>query len=165
MYRSRNSVIAILGLLTLIGVPVAVVPHTGSGQALQGNGAVQLNCDERPCDAVARGRAAFNDRNLNQLGGNGRSCADCHMPSEGFQLSPAAAQARFAALQAKREHNKNADDPLFRPVDADDFRINGDNAIDFSNLVENGLIRITMPLPLNVKLIDPITGQPSEETS
>ncbi|MEP6820248.1 MAG: hypothetical protein ABJA18_11990, partial [bacterium] len=48
---------------------------------------------------------------------------------------------------------------------ADDFRINGDNAIDFSNLVENGLIRITMPLPLNVKLIDPITGQPTEETS
>jgi len=61
--------------------------------------------------------------------------------------------------------NPNADDPLFRPVDADDFRINGANARDFSNLVENGLIRITMPLPLNVKLIDPSTGQPSEETS
>jgi hypothetical protein len=165
MYRSRNSVIAILGLLTLIGVTVAVVPHTGSGQALQGNGAVQLNCDEGPCDAVARGRAAFNDRNLNQLGGNGRSCADCHMPAEGFQLSPAAAQARFAALQAKREHNKNADDPLFRPVDADDFRINGDNAIDFSNLVENGLVRVTMPLPLNVKLLDTVTGLPTDETS
>ncbi len=165
MYRSKNSVIAIVGLLILIGVTVAVVPHTGFGQVLQGNGTIQLNCDEQPCDAVARGRAAFNDRNLNQLGGNGRSCADCHMPSEGFQLSPAAARARFDALQAKREFNKNADDPLFRPVDADDFRINGDNAIDFSNLVENGLIRITMPLPLNVKLIDPATGQPTDETS
>jgi len=165
MYRSKNSVIAIVGLLILIGVTVSVVPHTGFGQVLQGNGTIQLNCDEQPCDAVARGRAAFNDRNLNQLGGNGRSCADCHMPSEGFQLSPAAARARFDALQAKREFNKNADDPLFRPVDADDFRINGDNAIDFSNLVENGLIRITMPLPLNVKLIDPATGQPTDETS
>ena len=164
MYRSKNSVIAIVGII-LIGVTVAVVPHTGFGQVLQGNGTIQLNCDEQPCDAVARGRAAFNDRNLNQLGGNGRSCADCHMPSEGFQLSPAAARARFDALQAKREFNKNADDPLFRPVDADDFRINGDNAIDFSNLVENGLIRITMPLPLNVKLIDPATGQPTDETS
>src|SRR5258705_8903206 len=87
------------------------------------------------------------------------------MRAEILQLPPAAARARFDALQANREHNKNADDPLFRPVDADDFRINGDNAIDFSNLVENGLIRITMPLPLNVKLIDPITGQPSEEAS
>ena len=51
------------------------------------------------------------------------------------------------------------------PVDADDFRVNGDNASDFSNLVENGLVRVTMPLPLNVKLIDPATGQPSDETS
>ena len=50
-------------------------------------------------------------------------------------------------------------------MDADDFRVNGDNAIDFSNLVENGLVRVTLPLPLNVKLIDPATGQPSEETS
>ena len=165
MYRSRNSLIAIVGLLTLIGLAAAVVPHTGFSQVLEGNGAIELNCDEGPCDAVARGRAAFNDRNLNGLGGNGRSCADCHMPSESFQLSPAAAKARFDALQAKREYNKTADDPLFRPVDADDFRINGDNAIDFSNLVDNGLVRVTMPLPLNVKLIDPVTGQPSDETS
>ncbi len=164
MYKPKSSIIALLGF-TLIGVIAAIMPRTGFGQGLEGNGAIQLNCDEQPCDAVARGRAAFNRRNLNQLGGNGRSCADCHMPSEGFQLSPAAAQARFEALQVEREHNPNADDPLFRPVDADDFRINGDNAIDFSNLLENGLIRITMPLPLNVKLIDPITGQPSEETS
>jgi len=165
MYKFRNSVIAFFGLLTLISVTVAVAPHTGFGQVSVGNGATQLNCDVQPCDAVARGRAAFNDRNLNQLGGNGRSCADCHMPADNFQLSPASARARFDALQAKREHNKNADDPLFRPVDADDFRINGDNAIDFSNLVENGLIRITMPLPLNVKLIDTVTGQPTDETS
>jgi cytochrome c peroxidase len=164
MHKLKSSTIAFFGFV-LLGVIAAVVPHSGHGQALEGNGAIQLNCDEQPCDAVARGRASFNDRNLHGLGGNGRSCADCHMPSEGFQLSPAAAQARFAALQAKRENNKNADDPLFRPVDADDFRINGDNAIDFSNLVENGLIRITMPLPLNVKLIDPATGQTTDETS
>lgn len=164
MYKSKRSIIAFLGF-GLIGAIAAVMPHTGRGQGLEGNGAIQLNCEEQPCDAVARGRAAFNRRNLMQLGGNGRSCADCHMPSDGFQLSPASARARFDALQAEREHNMNADDPLFRPVDADDFRINGDNAVDFSNLVENGLIRITMPLPLNVKLIDPATGQPTDETS
>lgn len=164
MYKPKSSIIAFIGF-GLIGVIAAVIPHTGFGQGPEGNGAIELNCDEPPCDAIARGRAAFNDRNLKKLGGNGRSCADCHMPSIGFQLSPEAARARFDALQAKREHNKNADDPLFRPVDADDFRINGDNAIDFSNLVENGLIRITMPLPTNVKLIDPITNLPTEETS
>jgi cytochrome c peroxidase len=129
------------------------------------SGGTEIHCDDRPCDAVARGRAAFNRRNLKRLGGNGRACADCHMPSEHFQLSPAAARERFDRLLARREHNEHADDPLFRPVDADDFRVNGDNASDFSNLVENGLVRVTMPLPLNVKLIDPATGEPSDETS
>jgi hypothetical protein len=87
------------------------------------------------------------------------------MPSEAFQLSPSAARARFDELQARRETDPDADDPLFRPIDADDFRVNGDNASDFSNLVENGLVRVTMPLPLNVKLTDPETGEPSDETS
>ena len=82
-----------------------------------------------------------------------------------FQLSPAAARARFEALLAKREVNKNADDPLFRPVDADDFRVNGENASDFSNLVDNGLVRVTLPLPPNVRLLDSVTGQPTDETS
>jgi len=164
MYKRKRSIIAFL-ILGLIGVIAVVIPHTGRGQSLEGNGATQLNCEEQPCDAVARGRAAFNRRNLNQLGGNGRSCADCHMPSDGFQLSPASARARYDELLTKQENNKNADDPLFRPVDADDFRTNGDSASDFSNLVENGLVRVTMPLPLNVKLIDPATGQTSDETS
>jgi cytochrome c peroxidase len=137
----------------------------GSRVRAQGNGATKLNCDTQPCDSVARGRAAFNDRVLNGLGANGRACADCHMPSEAFQLSPSVARARFEALIAKREHDTNADDPLFRPVDADDFRVNGDNASDFSNVVENGLVRVTMPLPVNVALIDPATGLPTAETS
>jgi hypothetical protein len=87
------------------------------------------------------------------------------MPSEAFQLSPGIARARFEALLSKLSDNKNADDPLFRPVDADDFRVNGDNASDFSNLVENGLVRVTMPLPANVRLVDPATGLPSNDTS
>ena len=163
MYRLKLA--AFFTVFAFFAVTAIVTPRPSFGQDTNPNGAIDLNCDQPPCDAVARGRAAFNDRNLNQIGGNGRACADCHMPSEGFQLSPASARARFDALQAEREHNQNADDPLFRPVDADDFRVNGDNANDFSNLVENGLVRVTMPLPLNVKLIDPATGQPSDETS
>ena len=150
----------------VVGLLAVVFSSTsrGAGQA-QSNGAIKLNCEQGPCDAVARGRAAFNNGNLKALGGNGRSCADCHMPSQDFQLSPAAARARFEALLAKREFNKNADDPLFRPVDADDFRVNGENAGDFSNLVDNGLVRVTLPLPPNVRLIDPMTGQPTDETT
>ena len=152
MHKFRNSVIAFFGFLSLVAIG-ALMPNTGFGQEPDGDA------------AVARGRAAFNNPPRQKLGGNGRACADCHIPSESFQLSPEAAKARFEALQAKRANGKDADDPLFRPVDADDFRVNGERASDFSNLVENGLVRVTMPLPANVKLIDPATGQPSDETS
>ncbi len=159
MKKIGKSLIALLGLLSLVVVIASISPRTGLGQERP------TICDVSPCDEVSRGKAAFNDRILSGLGGNGRSCADCHMPSENFQLSPAAAQARLIALQQKREVDKNADDPLFRPVDADDFRVNGDSATDFTNLVKNGLIRVTMPLPLNVRLVDPVTGEVTNEST
>ncbi|HYU16108.1 MAG TPA: hypothetical protein VEL05_08560, partial [Candidatus Acidoferrum sp.] len=121
-------------------------------------------CGGEPCDAVIRGALAFIDRDLEDLDGNGRASSDCHMVSDEFQLSPASAEARFQRLQRRRQRDPGADDPLFRPIDADDFRIHGEGASDYSNLRENGLIRITFPLPSNVKLIDPSTGLPSNET-
>jgi len=125
---------------------------------------VERTCSGEPCDAVVRGFLRFFDRNLRGLGGNGRACADCHMPTNAFQLAPVAADARFRLLQWVRRFNPRADDPLFRPIDADDFRVNGENASDFRNLRENGLVRITFPLPPNIKLIDPATNAPSAET-
>jgi cytochrome c peroxidase len=121
-------------------------------------------CHGEPCDAVLRGFRAFFDRNLPDLRGNGRSCADCHMATDHFQLSPAGVEARFQRLQSRRERHPESDDPLFRPIDADDFRTNGDAAADFSNLRQNGLVRITFPLPPNIKVIDPATNAPSADT-
>ena len=123
-----------------------------------------FDCGAQPCDAVARGFRAFMDRRSHGLDGNGRACADCHMPADNFQLSPASAEARFQLLQWRRQFDPQADDPLFRPIDADDFRTNGIAASDFRNLRENGLIRITFPLPPNIRLIDPATNAPSSET-
>ena len=115
---------------------------------------------------VCRGKANFHDRTLAGLAGNGRACSDCHMDSENFQLTPAAAQARFAQMTTT-----GADDPLFRAIDADDFRVNGAAAHDFTNLTQNGLIRVTIPLPANVKLLDcgakvpcPASALPTTET-
>jgi len=161
MYAPTKAVTFFFCSIGLAGALGAASARAGFQQGPGPNGEIKLSCDEQPCDAEARGRVAFNRR---ELGGNGRACADCHMPSEGFQLSPAAARARFERLLAQQADNRHADDPLFRPVDADDFRVNGDNASDYSNLVENGLVRVTMPLPANVRLIDPATGQPSDET-
>jgi cytochrome c peroxidase len=121
-------------------------------------------CGGEPCDAVKRGFQAFFDRKLRGLGGNGRSCADCHVATDAFQLSPAEVEARFQRLQSRQEHHPESDDPLFRPIDADDFRTNGEAASDFSNLRQNGLVRITFTLPSNIKLVDPATNAPSAET-
>ena len=156
--------VAALKPFCLTAIPVILLalspPVSAQGQAGLRPGAIEFSADGEGSAAVARGRAAFTQGNLNQLGGNGRSCADCHMPTENFQLSPAVVKARFDALQAERVHNPNADDALFRPVDANDFRTNGEEANDFSNLVESALVRVTMPLPTNVKLLDPVTNLP-----
>ena len=122
---------------------------------------------ETPTDsAVCRGKANFNDATLTGLGGNGRSCAHCHVPADNFQLSPVNAQARFAKMTAT-----GVDDPLFRAIDANDFRTLGAAARDFTNLTEHGLIRVTLPLPANVKLLDcgaavpcPASAKPTSET-
>jgi cytochrome c peroxidase len=121
-------------------------------------------CGGESCEALFRGFFAFFDRSLHGLDGNGRSCADCHMPADQFQLSPAGAEARYQLLQKRRRWNPWADDPLFRAIDADDFRINGSKAQDFRNLRENGLIRVQIPLPPNLRLIDPATNLPSTES-
>jgi cytochrome c peroxidase len=166
--KPRHLLVA--GCLVLIST--IVMTASSSDQSLEAlnevPGAAPLHrtalCGGEPCDGVLRGLVGFFDRRLRGLGANGRSCADCHMATDHFQLSPASAEARFRFLQWQRRWNRNADDPLFRAIDADDFRINGENASDFSNLRQNGLIRITFPLPPTMKLIDPVTNLPSSET-
>jgi cytochrome c peroxidase len=140
-------------------MPLVSIDHTGAVSR-----SIAHDCGGEPCDAVVRGFRAFVDGKLDGLSANGRACADCHMPTDAFQLSPASVEARFQFLQWRRRWNPDADDPLFRPIDADDFRTNGDGARDFSNLRQNGLVRITFTLPPNIRLIDPATNLPSAET-
>jgi len=56
-----------------------VIAHPDRGIWAQSIGETKLTCDASPCDSVARGRVAFN-RDSRELGGNGRACADCHVP-------------------------------------------------------------------------------------
>jgi cytochrome c peroxidase len=103
--------------------------------------------------ASTLGEAHFNDTQLAGLGANGRACSTCHVPEEAFQLSPKNVERRYAA---------HDDDPLFRPIDADDFRTHGLAAHDYTNL-RRGLIRVSIPLPPKLRLIDPQTDLPSNE--
>ncbi|MDR7298292.1 cytochrome c peroxidase [Pelomonas aquatica] len=160
-------------LNTLLAVALAMSACGGGGEphtaALDEDGCALTDTAALAASqpsALCRGKAGFNDRQLLGLGGNGRACADCHSPADRFQLSPAKAQQRLATMMAT-----GVDDPLFRPIDANDFRVLGAAARDFTNLTVNGLVRVTMPLPANVKLLDcgaavpcPAAAQPTAET-
>src|SRR5262245_45148229 len=67
-----------------------------------------------------------------KFGGNGRTCATCHRPQDGFSTTPASAQARLAA---------DPNDPLFRPVDSDD----GKSRV-YTRLLTHATVRVRIPL-------------------
>jgi cytochrome c peroxidase len=101
---------------------------------------------------ASRGEELFNQE-LPNLHGNGRSCATCHVPNDGFQLSPAHVEERYQLLQKRRLSDPGADDPLFRPIDAND------GVADFANLRQHALVRIMIELPKDAqgqKLVWPV---------
>lgn len=80
--------------------------------------------------------------------GNGRACASCHQPSNGWSITPDGLSARFAASAGL--------DPVFRLVDGavspeaavgtlDQMRI------AYSMLLTKGLIRVGLPMPANAE--------------
>ena len=81
-------------------------------------------------------------------GGNGRSCATCHNPRDGFSLSPATVESRWKRLQRLRRFRPDATDPLFRPIDADDGQD------DFTLLRTRALFKVRVALPSRVRLLD-----------
>jgi len=80
------------------------------------------------------------------LGTNGRSCASCHLPDQGWSIAAGKVKARFEATQGM--------DPIFRANDGS----NCDHSIDtstvggrrkaYSLLINKGLIRIAIGVPL-----------------
>jgi cytochrome c peroxidase len=72
---------------------------------------------------------------------NGRSCATCHVLSEATTLLPDSVAARL---------EQNPQDPLFQALDADDPDA---EVLTFEHL-KKGLVRVTLPLPDNMDLID-----------
>jgi cytochrome c peroxidase len=74
-------------------------------------------------------------------GSNGRSCATCHVLEEDTTLRPDSVRARLEA---------NPDDPLFDRLDADDPDA---DVLSFAHL-EKGLVRVALPLPPNMDVID-----------
>ncbi|MBJ7313230.1 cytochrome C [Rugamonas sp. CCM 8940] len=99
--------------------------------------------------------------------GNGRSCASCHQPDNGWSITPDGLARRFEASAGL--------DPVFRPVDGA-VSPNAATAtlaqkrVAYSMLLSKGLVRVGLPLPANaeftlVKIDDPYHYASAKELS
>jgi cytochrome c peroxidase len=99
----------------------------------------------QPSDPTITADNAF----FQNIGTNGRTCFTCHQPQNGWTISAAGVQARFAA--------SSGSDPLFRLVDGatcptDNVKTLGAKRQAYKLLIDKGLIRVGIPLPQAPKL-------------
>ncbi len=98
---------------------------------------------------------SFNENNafFQSLGTNGRTCASCHVVSNAMGLSAVQAQLVFAVSHGK--------DPLFSAVDGAvcPTAAPGQN-LNFSLLLQNGLIRIGLTMPANPQFTISVVQDP-----
>jgi cytochrome c peroxidase len=79
------------------------------------------------------------------LGTNGRSCASCHRPAQGWSVSAQELKIRFLLTQGL--------DPIFRPNDGSNCSHDIDTSTvegrrkGYSLLINRGLLRIELPVP------------------
>jgi cytochrome c peroxidase len=83
---------------------------------------------------------------FSQLGTNGRTCNSCHVASDGWSINPTDLQQRFQATQGT--------DPVFRVGDgancpSADVSTLAAATTAYSQLLNFGLIRMTLPVPAN----------------
>jgi cytochrome c peroxidase len=97
---------------------------------------------------TARGSIDTNNPFFQSLGTNGRACASCHQPGDGWTITPPHVQARFDASGGL--------DPIFRTndgsnsPDADVSTLSARRAA-YSMLLTKGLIRVGIGLPANAE--------------
>ena len=80
------------------------------------------------------------------FGTNGRSCVTCHVPQDGWTITPADVQARFDATTPK------GTDPIFRTNDGStsptaDVSTEAARATAYALLLQKGLIRVGIGIP------------------
>ena len=82
------------------------------------------------------------------LGTNQRTCNSCHVASDGWSITPAGLQQRFQSTQGT--------DPVFRVLDgancpSADVSTLAAATLAYSQLLNFGLIRMTLPVPANAE--------------
>ena len=82
------------------------------------------------------------------LGTNQRTCNSCHVAADGWSINPTDLQQRFQSTQGT--------DPVFRAIDgancpSSDVSTFAAATASYSQLLNFGLIRITLPVPANAE--------------
>jgi cytochrome c peroxidase len=82
------------------------------------------------------------------LGTNGRTCGSCHVANDGWSISPVDLQQRFQSTQGT--------DPVFRALDgancpSADVSTMAAATTAYSQLLNFGLIRMSLPVPANAE--------------
>ena len=83
-----------------------------------------------------------------KLGTNGRRCVTCHLPHEGWSITPEGVRFRFALTQGT--------DPIFRSNDGSNCQdatphTLAERRAAYSLLLDRGLIRVGLDLPANAE--------------
>jgi cytochrome c peroxidase len=82
------------------------------------------------------------------LGSNGRSCASCHQPAQGWTITPQEVRQRFDKTDGL--------DPIFRLNDGSDSPLADVSTVEarrqaYSMLLSKGLIRVGIGIPVNAE--------------
>jgi cytochrome c peroxidase len=132
--------LAICSLLGSIPVTAQILPNLFPFP--NGSGFVETyNAKGKPIDLTG----PF----FQSLGTNGRSCASCHRPAQGWSISAEELRMRFEWTQGL--------DPIFRSNDGSNCNHDVDTSTiegrrkAYSLLINKGLIRIELPLPENAE--------------
>jgi len=94
------------------------------------------------------GATDFDNPFFQSLGTNGRACASCHQPADGWTIVPSHVQMRFEA--------SGGEDPIFRTNDGSNSPAADVTTVDakrssYSMLLTKGLIRVGIGVPTNAE--------------
>lgn len=136
---------------SVAGVMLAVALSLASGPLARGQEGVlntpnplgvlrTITIDGDPLD--------FSNPFFQSLGTNGRSCVSCHVPASGWTITPTEVQARF--------HRTRGLDPIFRTNDGSNSPLVDVSTVAarraaYSMLLNKGLIRVSLPIPVGAE--------------
>jgi cytochrome c peroxidase len=144
--RSRR---LITGVALVVAATAVLIATARASSTMPGRAGEQLFPNPSGVLAtVGTNRADAENPFFQELGTNGRSCETCHRPAQAWTITPAELQDRFDRTDGL--------DPVFRPNDGSncegvDVSTVRTRRRAFSLLLEKGLIRVGMDVPVGAE--------------